>query len=93
MENNTSAPNPITAFAKWLFFTAIAITIYGFAIMLLWNLVVPTLFGLPSITAPIQGFGLFILCKILFGGGFKRDQPQPMEVTEDENVSKKVEES
>ncbi|MGH9971209.1 MAG: hypothetical protein ACREBG_25925 [Pyrinomonadaceae bacterium] len=39
----------------------------GEVVMLLWNWLAPTLFGLPHITF-WQGLGLLALCRILFGG-------------------------
>lgn len=39
----------------------------GGLVMLLWNWLIPVIFGLPSINY-FQGFGLFILGKLLFGG-------------------------
>jgi hypothetical protein len=39
----------------------------GGVVMLLWNWLLPPLFGWPTITL-LQGFGLLILCRILFGG-------------------------
>ena len=44
-------------------FTAIG----GGVVKLLWNWLLPTLFGLPSITF-WQAIGLLALCRILFGG-------------------------
>jgi len=43
------------------------IAIGGAIVMLLWNWLLPPLFGLPSITF-WQGLGLLLLCRILFGG-------------------------
>jgi hypothetical protein len=40
--------------------------LFGYVIMLLWNWLMPMLFGLKAITY-WQGFGLVILAKILFG--------------------------
>ena len=39
----------------------------GEVVMLLWNWLAPTLFGLPQITF-WQALGLLALCRILFGG-------------------------
>ncbi len=39
----------------------------GIAVMLLWNWLLPTLFGLPEITY-WQAVGLFVLCHLLFKG-------------------------
>jgi hypothetical protein len=39
----------------------------GLVVQLLWNWLLPPLFGFPAITF-WQGFGLLALCRILFGG-------------------------
>ena len=46
---------------------ALFILIGGGIVMLLWNWLLPPLFGWPEITL-LQGFGLLALCRILFGG-------------------------
>ncbi len=47
----------------------------GFITMLLWNFLVPALFGLKSISY-IQALGLFLLSRILFGSfGFGKRKP------------------
>ena len=43
------------------------IAVGGGVVMLLWNWLLPPLFGWPRITI-WQGFGLLALCRILFGG-------------------------
>lgn len=43
------------------------IGLFGGCVMLLWNWLMPTLFGLPCIGF-CQAAGLLLLCKILFGG-------------------------
>ena len=45
----------------------IFIVVTGGIVMLLWNWLLPPLFALPRITI-WQGFGLLMLCRILFGG-------------------------
>lgn len=45
----------------------IFIIVGGGVVMLLWNWLLPPLFGLPAIGV-WQGFGLLALCRILFGG-------------------------
>lgn len=45
----------------------VAITVFGFLVMNLWNWLVPPVFGLHAITF-WQALGLLILSKILFGG-------------------------
>ncbi len=44
-----------------------AVTVFGFVVMSLWNWLVPALFGLHAITF-WQALGLLILSRILFGG-------------------------
>lgn len=48
------------------FFVAFA-ALFGWIVMMLWNWLMPTIFGLPSISF-LQAAGLLVLCKILFGG-------------------------
>ena len=43
------------------------VVVTGGIVMLLWNWLLPRLFGWPEITL-LQGFGLLALCRILFGG-------------------------
>jgi len=45
----------------------LAVAVFGFVVMSLWNWLAPALFGLRSITF-WQALGLLILSKILFGG-------------------------
>ena len=59
---------------KWLVMIPIglaAITIFTFlggtAVKLLWNSLLPPLFGLPAVTF-WQALGLLVLCRVLFGG-------------------------
>ena len=46
---------------------ALLILIGGGIVMLLWNWLLPPLFGWPELTL-LQAFGLLALCRILFGG-------------------------
>jgi hypothetical protein len=46
---------------------AIVVFVAGGIVMLLWNWLLPPLFGWREITL-LQGFGLLALCRILFGG-------------------------
>jgi len=46
---------------------ALFVIVGGGLVMLLWNWLLPPLFDLPRITL-LQGFGLLMLCRILFGG-------------------------
>src|ERR1051325_10961987 len=43
------------------------VTIGGVVVMLLWNSLLPVLFGLPAISF-WQALGILVLCRILFGG-------------------------
>jgi hypothetical protein len=56
---------------KWIFFAPLAILLFAFiggeVVRLLWNWLLPTLFGWPQITF-WQALGLLALCRILFGG-------------------------
>ena len=58
------------AFATLFFGTLLIILgcmIFAAPVWFLWNLLVPTIFGLGEITI-WQAFGLTILCNLLFGG-------------------------
>lgn len=61
----------MTILQKHLIFIPVGIVvfggIFGLIVMLLWNWLMPAIFGLPCITF-WQAFGLLALCKILFGG-------------------------
>ena len=46
---------------------AMLVVVGGGVVMLLWNWLLPPLFEWPRITV-WQGFGLLVLCRILFGG-------------------------
>jgi len=46
---------------------AVFVAVGGGIVMLLWNWLLPPLFAWPEITI-WQGFGLLVLCRILFGG-------------------------
>ena len=41
--------------------------VFGYVVMLLWNWLMPALFGIKTITY-LQAFGIVLLAKILFGG-------------------------
>jgi hypothetical protein len=57
--------NIIESIATFLGLIAILIVILGYPVMLLWNWLIPELFGLSEITF-WQAIGLNILCTILF---------------------------
>jgi len=46
-----------------------ALLLLSGAVMLLWNWLMPEIFGLPELSF-LQALGLFLLCKLLFGGLF-----------------------
>jgi len=55
---------------------ALAISVFSFAVMSLWNVLMPAIFAAKAITFG-QALGLLVLSKILFGGfrGFPRGGP------------------
>lgn len=57
--------NSFEAAAAFLGMIAIVIVILGYPLMLLWNWLMPTIFGLPEITL-WQALGLSLLSTILF---------------------------
>lgn len=62
----------------------VMLTVAGIGFMLLWNAIVPEVFGLGEITF-FKGIGLIILAKILFGGtspNMNKKSPQPKRVEE-----------
>ena len=68
---------------------AICVFVFGGIVMLLWNWLLPRLFGFPEITL-LQGFGLLVLCRMLFGGfgggGGGGHQPKHMTPEERERL-------
>jgi hypothetical protein len=50
--------------------------VFGFIVQLLWNWLMPEIFGLKTITF-WQGFAIVILCKIFFGGFGKHHPYRP----------------
>lgn len=70
----------------------VMLSLAGLGFMLLWNAIVPDVFGLGEITF-FKGIGLIILAKILFGGvspssqkkssqSVKKEDPQPIKAEE-----------
>jgi hypothetical protein len=59
--------NPVLRVLKIVVIVAIAITVFSFVTMHLWNWLMPAVFGLRTITW-LQALGLLVLGKILFGG-------------------------
>lgn len=61
----------LTKGVKILFFAIFAMGLFflaGYVLMLLWNWLMPYLFGVPTVTY-WQAFGILILAKMLFGFG------------------------
>ena len=52
---------------KIALFATVAVAAAGFVVMSLWNILMPGIFALPSISF-WQALGLLVLSKILFGG-------------------------
>lgn len=53
-------------FAKFAVVALVAIPVIGFIVMSLWNVLMPAIFGLPTLGF-WQALGLLVLSKILFG--------------------------
>lgn len=51
-----------------IFLAIIALILFGIITMLLWNSLMPAIFGLPAISL-LQAFGLLILTRLLIGHG------------------------
>ena len=78
---------------KWYYFLPLAVVgmplflaLIGEVVMLLWNALLPPLFGWPRVTF-WQGLGLLVLCRILFGGfgsGGGRHRKDRKEMTQEE---------
>ena len=54
-------------FLRFLAFGLVAVGLFGFVVMSLWNWLVPGLTGWHALSF-VQGLGLLVLCRILFGG-------------------------
>jgi Ca2+/H+ antiporter, TMEM165/GDT1 family len=59
--------NRILRGIKIVFFVLLAATVFSFAVMGLWNRLMPAIFGLHAISF-WQALGLLVLSKIFFGG-------------------------
>ncbi|MEW5800258.1 MAG: hypothetical protein AB1728_14765 [Bacteroidota bacterium] len=58
--------------AKFLLFAALIIALFGFAVMFLWNWLIPEIFGGPTVTY-WQAMGLLLLSHILVRGWHGHD--------------------
>jgi hypothetical protein len=72
MHNRSWFARGVARFVAIVVAASVAITVLSWAVMMLWNWLMPTLFGLGRITL-WQAFGLFVLGRLLFGGfrGFR----------------------
>jgi hypothetical protein len=61
---------------KIVVFVALALLVFGFVTMHLWNWLMPAIFGLKTITF-LQALGLVVLSKILLGGIHKHGHGGP----------------
>jgi len=59
---------------KFILIALIAIPLFGFVVMQLWNWLIPPIFGWHTIGF-FQALGLFLLSKILFGGAMRGGAP------------------
>ena len=59
--------NKAAKIAKILLMVLVAVTVFGFVVMELWNALMPQIFGLHALTF-WQALGLLLLAKLLFGG-------------------------
>ena len=57
-------------------FAALLAFLFGYFVMLLWNWLMPAIFGVGTITY-LQGWGLVILCHLLFKGGHHKKHFHP----------------
>jgi hypothetical protein len=59
--------NRVWRVLKILVIVTVAINVFGYVVMSLWNWLMPAIFGLKPVTF-LQALGLLVLGKILFGG-------------------------
>lgn len=88
--------NKKVRFAKFVVGFLLFVSLVPYITMLLWNALMPVIFGIKSITY-LQAFGLLILSKILFSGfshmGSKRHnhwKPQPEHIKKFQEKMKKM---
>jgi len=62
----------MTRIFKGIVFLFLYVVISGYAVMYLWNWLMPVLFGVTHLITFLESIGLIILCKILFGGFCRR---------------------
>jgi len=66
-EGEGRRPHIIGHVVKWTGIAIVFALVLGFIVQLLWNWLMPNLFGLGKINT-VQGVGLILLSRILFGG-------------------------
>jgi len=59
--------NRVLRVVKIVVIVTVAINVFGFVVMSLWNWLMPAIFGLKPVSF-LQALGLLVLGKILFGG-------------------------
>jgi hypothetical protein len=73
-EENRGPCRPSMLRKRWYlipFFVIGALLLFGFIVMLLWNCLLPGLFGFHTLNL-WEAIGILILAKILFGAGFSK---------------------
>ena len=65
MLNKFSKSEQILIFTGLILVLIVLVIIEGWFVAYLWNWLMPTIFGLTTIT-PRQGVGIFVLCNMLF---------------------------
>ena len=65
MFNKFSKSEQILIFTGLILVLIVLVIIEGWFVAYLWNWLMPTIFGLTTIT-PWQGVGIFVLCNMLF---------------------------
>jgi hypothetical protein len=59
--------NKVLRVLKIVVIVTVAVNLFGFVVMRLWNWLMPAIFGVHAVTF-LQALGLMVLGKILFGG-------------------------
>ena len=59
--------NKVLRVLKIVVLVTVAVNLFGYAVMQLWNWLMPAIFGVHAVTF-LQALGLLVLGKILFGG-------------------------
>ncbi len=70
-ESEGRGPSTTRHVIKWIFILIVIAIVLGVLIQLLWNWLMPPIFGLPRING-VQGVGLLVLVRMFFGRMGKR---------------------